>query len=98
MGGEHFGNPWIFKNIAYFLENGKKAPEISTKEKYEVILEHYNLLEEEKGEYTATREIRKHIAWYIKGLPNASAMRDRINQVQSTDEFKQILKEYFENT
>jgi len=98
VGRGALGNPWIFNNIAYFLKNGKKAPEISNKEKYEVILEHYNLLEEEKGEYTATREIRKHIAWYVKGLPNASVMRDRINQVQTTNEFKEILKEYFENT
>lgn len=98
VGRGALGNPWIFNNIAYFLKNGKKAPEISNKEKYEVILEHYNLLEEEKGEYTATREIRKHIAWYVKGLPNASVMRDSINQVQTTKEFKEILKEYFENT
>lgn len=98
IGRASLGNPWIFKDIAYFLENGKKAPEISKEEKYKVILEHYDLLEEEKGEYTATREIRKHIAWYVKGLPNASVMRDKINSVQSTEEFKQILKEYFENT
>ncbi len=98
IGRASLGNPWIFKDIAYFLENGKKAPEIAKEEKYKVILEHYDLLEEEKGEYTATREIRKHIAWYVKGLPNASVMRDKINSVQSTEEFKQILKEYFENT
>lgn len=98
IGRGALGNPWIFKKIAYFLENGEKLPEISNKEKYNVILEHYNLLEEEKGEYTATREIRKHIAWYVKGLPNASVIRDKINAVQSTEEFKEILKEYFENT
>lgn len=98
IGRGALGNPWIFKNIAYYLENGKLAKDISKEEKYKVILEHYDLLEQEKGEYTATREIRKHIAWYIKGLPNASSMRDKINQVQSTNEFKEILKEYFENT
>lgn len=98
IGRGALGNPWIFKKIAYFLGNGEKLPEISNQEKYNVILEHYNLLEEEKGEYTATREIRKHIAWYVKGLPNASVIRDKINAVQSTEEFKEILKEYFENT
>ena len=98
IGRAALGNPWIFKNIAYYLENGKKQENISNKEKYEVILEHYNLLEAEKGEYKATREIRKHIAWYVKGIPNASVMRDRINSVESTQEFKQILKEFFENT
>lgn len=98
VGRGALGNPWIFKSIAYYLENGKLAPDVSKEEKYKVILEHYDLLEQEKGEYTATREIRKHIAWYIKGLPNASSMRDKINSVQSTGEFREILKEYFENT
>lgn len=98
IGRGALGNPWIFKNIAYYLENGKLAKDISKEEKYNVILEHYDLLEQEKGEYTATREIRKHIAWYIKGLPNASVMRDRINSVNSTLEFREILKEYFKNT
>lgn len=98
IGRGALGNPWIFKNIAYYLENGKLAKDISKEEKYKVILEHYDLLEQEKGEYTATREIRKHIAWYIKGLPNASVMRDRINSVNSTLEFREILKEYFKNT
>ena len=54
-------------------------------------------VEAEKGEYTATREIRKHIAWYIKGLPNASVMRDEINRVESTQNFKEILSTYFKN-
>ena len=53
------------------------------------------LLLKEKGEYTATREIRKHIAWYVKGLPNATVIRDKINSVESEFDFKKILKEYF---
>ena len=53
------------------------------------------MLLEEKGEYTATREIRKHIAWYIKGMKNASYMRDRINKVESKLDFEKILTEYF---
>ena len=90
------GNPWIFKKIAYYLETGGKMPEVSNEEKYQVIMEHFDLLEKEKGEYTATREIRKHIAWYVKGMKNATVIRDEINRVESTEEFKRILKEYFE--
>ena len=89
------GNPWIFKQIEFFLKNGIKMEEISNSEKYKVILEHFNLLLKEKGEYTATREIRKHIAWYIKGLKNASIMRDKINKLETKEEFKTILSEYF---
>ena len=95
IGRASLGNPWIFKKILYYLENNKKLPEISNNEKYEVILEHFNLVLKEKGEYTATREIRKHIAWYIKGLPNASIMREKINKLESKEEFEDILKAYF---
>ena len=64
-------------------------------EKYEIIIKHFNLLLEEKGEYTATREIRKHISWYVKGLPNATVIRDKINSVETEKDFKEILKAYF---
>ena len=95
IGRASLGNPWIFKQIAYFLETGEKLPEISPEEKYKVILEHFDLLLKEKGEYTATREIRKHIAWYVKGMPNATVIRDKINSVETEEEFKNILKQYF---
>ena len=96
IGRASLGNPWIFKQIEYYLKNGKKLDEINNQEKYEIIMEHFKLLLEEKGEYTATREIRKHIAWYIKGMKNASYMRDRINKVESKQDFEKILTEYFE--
>ncbi len=69
--------------------------EVSNLEKYNVILEHFELLLKEKGEYTATREIRKHISWYVKGMQNATVIRDKINSVETEDEFKNILKQYF---
>ena len=95
IGRASLGNPWIFKQIAYYLETGEKLPEIDAEEKYKVILEHFNLLLKEKGEYTATREIRKHIAWYVKGMPNATVIRDKINSVETEENFKAILKQYF---
>ena len=96
IGRAALGNPWIFRKISYYLETGEKIPEISNEEKYNVILEHFNLLEKEKGEYTATREIRKFIAWYVKGMKNATVIRNEINKVESSTDFKNILKEYFE--
>ena len=95
IGRNALGNPWIFKKIIYYLENGKKLEEISNLEKFKVMQEHFDLLLKYKGEYTATREIRKHIAWYIKGLKNASMMREKINNVQTKEEFYKILSEYF---
>ena len=95
IGRGTLGNPWIFKQIEHFLRTGEKLEDISNEEKYKVILEHFDLLLKEKGEYTATREIRKHISWYVKGLPNATAIRDKINSVETEADFKEILKSYF---
>lgn len=95
IGRASLGNPWIFKEIEYYLRNGKKMSQISLSEKRDVILEHFDLLLKEKGEYTATREIRKHISWYVKGMENATAIRNKINSLESEEEFREILKEYF---
>ena len=95
IGRGALGNPWIFKQIEYYLKNNEKMDEVSNLEKYNVILEHFELLLKEKGEYTATREIRKHISWYVKGMQNATDSRDKINSVETEDEFKNILKQYF---
>ena len=95
IGRGTLGNPWIFQKIIHYLKTGEKAKEVSNKEKFEVMKEHFDLLLKYKGEYTATREIRKHVAWYIKGLKNASIMRDKINCVQTKEEFYDIILEYF---
>ena len=77
------------------LENGEKLEPISNEEKYKVILEHFELLLSQKGEYTATREIRKHMAWYVKGMENASSYRDKVNHIENADEFRSCLKDFF---
>ncbi|MGN1298893.1 MAG: tRNA dihydrouridine synthase DusB [Candidatus Scatovivens sp.] len=95
IGRASLGNPWIFKQIEYYLKTGKKLEPIDNSEKYKIIVEHFNLLLKEKGEYTATREIRKHIAWYVKGMPNATHIRDSINRVETKEDFENIITEYF---
>ena len=46
---------------------------------------HFNDLLELKGEYVAVREMRKHVGWYLKGVPGAAAFRGRINQISRGD-------------
>ena len=53
---------------------------------------------EEKGEYVAVREARKHISWYIKGVRDAAAARNRINTAETLAEMKEIAKELIENS
>ncbi len=90
------GNPWLFKKIIYYLENGTKLEEVSNEEKLKIILEHLDLVIQEKGEYTAVREMRKHIAWYIKGQKDATKIRERINEIEDKDELRQVLIEYYQ--
>ena len=90
IGRASLGNPWIFNRIAYFLKTGKKLPEITSEEKLNVLKEHFELLLEEKGEYTATREIRKFIAWYVKGMKDCRRFKEKMNIINSANDFYNI--------
>lgn len=92
-----FGNPWIFEKIKYFLETGEKLPEISNEEKLRVIKKHIELELQEKEEITAIREMRKHIAWYTKNMPNSSEFRNEINKIENKDELIKEVNEFFNN-
>ena len=87
------GNPWIFKQIKEYLETGTYS-KISNSELLNVMLEHIDLEIKEKGEYTGIREMRKHISFYLKGLKDASEMRNKVNRIESAEELKKTLIEY----
>jgi len=89
------GNPWIFRRILYYLEHNEILPYPDDEEKLSVILEHYRMMTELKGEETAVKEMRKHVAWYIKGMPGASMLRGKIFRAATFDEAIGILREYF---
>jgi len=91
---ELFGNPFIFQNIINYLKNGEESEKITNSKLLETIIKHINLEVEEKGEYTGIREMRKHIAWYTKGLKNSSVIRNYINTITSKEELIRALTEY----
>lgn len=90
------GNPWIFREIAYYLETGKTAERPKAKELQEVILRHAKMELEYKGEYTAVREMRKHIGWYTTGYPGSAALRREINAMETYEELEQAVRCIFE--
>lgn len=96
IGRGSFGNPWIFREIKYYLETGKVLEKPSNKEKLEIIKEHIDLAIKEKGEI-AIKELRKHIAWYVKGLKNSSEFRNNINKIETRKELEKALEEYFKS-
>ncbi|OON97553.1 MAG: tRNA dihydrouridine synthase DusB [Epulopiscium sp. Nele67-Bin005] len=86
------GNPWIFERTVHYLNTGELLPEPTFDEREEVILRHANYLIEYKGEYIGMREIRTHLAAYIKGLHGASQFRKTLTKVASLDEIKRELE------
>ena len=94
IGRASLGNPWIFKEIISCLA-GKKYFRPSNEEKLKTVLKHYDMLTAEKGEYTAVREMRKHIGWYIKGMENASSLRMEVNQLENEEEIKKKICDFF---
>lgn len=85
------GNPWIFKQINHYLETGEVLPPPSREELKEMILRHGRLQTEFRGEKTAMREMRKHVAWYTAGYPNSAALRNDINLVESLSELVNLI-------
>ena len=97
IGRAAVGNPWIFRNIIYFLQTGEKLNAVNAKEKLDIIKEHLNLEIEEKGELVAIREMRKHISAYTKNLKDSSKFRVEMNKIEDKQKLINLLEDYFMN-
>ena len=95
IGRGSFGNPWIFEKVIHFLKTGEKLPEISVKEKYNVLKEHIQYEMKYKPELVAIHELRKPIAWYTKSLPNSSEFRNNINKIENKEILEKEIDKYF---
>ncbi|QXM07258.1 tRNA dihydrouridine synthase DusB [Crassaminicella indica] len=91
------GNPWIFKQVAHYMKTGEILPKPTVEEKIQMALKHLEMLIENKGEYIAVREIRKHIAWYLKGIRNSAKIRGNINTLQTKKEIVKNLMDFSKN-
>ena len=91
------GNPWIFKRILHYLETGELLPEPTAEERVEKALRHSQMLIDYKGEYIGVREMRKHMAWYMKGLPGAAELRGKLNHAETMEQLEELLRGYLKN-
>ncbi|MGN0505918.1 MAG: tRNA dihydrouridine synthase DusB [Lachnospiraceae bacterium] len=90
------GNPWLFAQIKAYLAGNTvpERPELS--EVIDMILRHTDLEIAYKGEATAIREMRKHVAWYVSGCPGAAKLRNAVNEVETREQLKELLWQYLE--
>ena len=87
------GNPWIFREAAALIERGEVLPPPTAFERIEMALHHAEELQSFGGDYTFPR-MRKHVGWYIVGIPGATRVRERVNHIGSYDELHDLLTEY----
>lgn len=87
------GNPWIFHELLEYDRTGRLPPRPSKEQIKETMLRHARLQLEFKGEYLGIREMRKHVAWYTKGMEGSAKLRDDINKVESYAELETLLNE-----
>lgn len=81
------GNPWIFSRFAR-LKQGLPAPEPTGRERIDTAMRHARMLSEWKGEDVAIREMRKHAAWYTRGMYGAAQMRPALYAAETLDELQ----------
>ncbi|WP_067841169.1 tRNA dihydrouridine synthase DusB [Amphibacillus sediminis] len=94
IGRAALGNPWIMYRIVQYLENGVLIEEPSPQEKIRVCLLHADRLIKIKSEKVAIMEMRKHTAWYLKGMSGNGKIRRAINEVETRDQLEELLNEY----
>ena len=87
------GNPWLFRRCNHYLNTGEILPEPTAAERVEMVMRHARELIVQKGEFIALREMRKHIAWYIKGIRGATSARDAVNKCEDFTTIEKILQE-----
>ena len=88
------GNPWIFKQITHYLDSGEIRPKPTLEDVKNMIVRHAQLQIRYKGEITAMREMRKHVAWYTAGYPHSAKLRATVNEIETMDELLKMIAEW----
>lgn len=88
------GNPYLIKQIVTYFKTGEKLSDQTPKEKMQTCLKHFNYLLEIKPEKVATLEMRTHAAWYLKGLFNATYVKEKLYKLKTKEEFIKTINDY----
>jgi tRNA-dihydrouridine synthase B len=92
------GNPWIFREIAHYLQHGEQLSPPTMAEIQKVLINHLENLYDFYGDYMGVRIARKHIGWYCRHHPNTDTFRKKIVQVESTIQQLDLVTEFFRHS
>ncbi|HBT46893.1 MAG TPA: tRNA dihydrouridine synthase DusB [Peptococcaceae bacterium] len=88
------GNPWIFTRIRALLAGGEMPPPPGPRERVGMALRHLRMAVEAEGEEKGVKEMRKHLAWYLKGLSGAARVRQVVNKEGTQAGVTALLEDY----
>ena len=91
------GRPWVFKQIAHYMQTSELLPDPTLEEKMEILLRHIRLACDYKGEKIGMREARKHAAWYFKGEYGSADFRRRAGQLCTYADLQQLAEEMLQS-
>lgn len=89
------GRPWLFREIAHYLDTGRLLPAPSAAELRRILLDHLAELHAFYGEYTGVRIARRHLGWYAKDRPENRAFRAVVNRAETAAEQLRLTEAYF---
>ena len=92
VGRGALGNPWIFRELNAAWKGTEPPPAPSMEDKKQMMIRHFRDVLALKGEYAAVREMRKHVGWYLKGLPGSAAFRGMVNQITKAQELESAIR------
>ncbi len=98
VGRGAMGRPWIFRELDHFLNTGQKTTALSIKERMAVCIEHYLLVISLEGKERGVKPMRKHLGWYLKGLPGSSSLKQEIFKLTDPDAVIALLRSYAEGS
>ena len=97
IGRAALGDPWMIYRTVKYLETGELMNEPLAREKIDVCMLHLDRLIDLKNENIAVREMRKHAAWYLKGIPGNGSVRNAVNECNTREELAELLYGLVEN-
>ena len=90
------GRPWLFREIAHYLQSGERLAPPTPREMAEVLVEHLDGLYDLYGDEQGTRVARKHIGWTVRELPGGESLRSAVNGITAAQAQRAAVNDYFE--
>ncbi|MCR5653048.1 MAG: tRNA dihydrouridine synthase DusB [Ruminococcus sp.] len=91
------GNPWIFTYFTEYFDKGTITPELSSRDKLQIMREHIELVVSYKGEYMGMLQSRKQIAWYLKGFKGAAKFRNEAGRLSTLNDMYDLIERVLES-